>query len=145
MTALSSIKTPPPLSPHVTINTMDAVTSMVWVSPGILATTSGWRSTSVDLWGVAAHLEKIRKSSHFVYDDTNMHSPLRTIFCDVPLSSMSVVHGLIIAGDKDGNVRVLDPSEKSPAAGNCLQKFSDHKGAVTDIYAVSRTVITFPG
>ena len=141
MAALSSIKTPPPFSPSVTINTMEAVSTMVWVGPGILATTcsnNGWSPASVDLWDVASHLEKIKKSGRFVYDDTNMHSPLRTIsLADAPLSSMSAVNGLIIAGGSDGIVSVLDPSEKAAAAGSCLQKFSDHKGAVTDMYAVS--------
>ena len=141
MAALSSIKTPPPFSPSVTINTMEAVSAMVWVGPGILATTcsNGWSPASVELWDVAWHLEKIKKSGRFVYDDTNMHSPLRTIsLANAPLSSMSAVNGLIIAGGSDGIVSVLDPSEKAAATGSCLQKFSDHKGAVTDIYAVSR-------
>ena len=52
---------------------------------------------------------------------------------------MSVANGLIITGDTDGNVSVLDPTEKAAATppGGCLQKFSDHKGSVMDIYAVS--------
>ena len=91
----------------------------------------------MDLWDVGAHLEKIRKSSRSMYDSTNMHSPLRTITCDVPLTSMSVANGVIIAGDIDGKVSVLDPSEKPAVVGGCLQKFTDHKGTVTDIYAVS--------
>ena len=67
-----------------------------------------------------------------------MSSPLRTISCDIPLTVMSVANGLIIAGDSGGNVIVMDPSEKMAAtAGGCLQKFSDHKGVVMDIYAVS--------
>ena len=90
----------------------------------------------MDLWDVAAHMEKLRKSSRSLYDDTNMHNPLRTIACDAPLVSMSTANGLIIAGDTGGNVSVLDPSEKA-APGGPLQKFSDHKGSVMDIYAVS--------
>ena len=90
----------------------------------------------MDLWDVAAHMEKLRKSSRSLYDDTNMHNPLRMIACDAPLVSMSAANGLIIAGDTGGNVSVLDPSEKA-APGGPLQKFSDHKGSVMDIYAVS--------
>ena len=97
----------------------------------------------MDLWDVAKHLENFRKRSRSLYDDTNMHNPLRTISCDVPLTSMSVANGLIIAGDTDGNVCVMDPSEKTAtAAGGCLQKFSDHKGTVMDIYAVSFVIVT---
>ena len=137
-TDLSAIKGPPPLPPNVTINTQEAVNSIAWTGPGVLATTSSWRS-SVDLWDVAAHMEKLQKSSRSLYDDTNMHNPLRTIACDIPLISMSVANGLIITGDTDGNVSVLDPTEKAAATppGGCLQKFSDHKGSVMDIYAVS--------
>ena len=90
----------------------------------------------MDLWDVAAHMEKLRKSSRSLYDDTNMHNPLRTIACDAPLISMSTANGLIIAGNTGGNVSVLDPLEKA-APGGSLQKFSDHKGSVMDIYAVS--------
>ena len=142
------MKSPPPLSPNVTINTMEAVGSTVWVGPGILATTSGWRSVTVDLWDVGAHLEKIRKSSRSVYDNTNMHQPLRTITCKFPITSLALANGFIIAGDMEGNVTVLDPSEKPSTAlgGACLQEFSDHKGAVTSVYAVShpklRCIIT---
>ena len=141
-TNLSSIKGPPPLPPNVTINTQEAVNSIAWAGPGILATTSSWKS-SVDLWDVTAHIEKLQKSSRSIYDDTNMHNPLRTIACDVPIVSMSVANGLIIAGDSGGNVSVLDPSEKTAGAspGGCLQRFSDHKGSVMDIYAVSKIVI----
>ena len=70
----------------------------------------------MDLWDVTAHIEKLRKSSRSIYDDTNMHNPLRTIACDVPIVSMSVANGLIIAGDSGGNVSVLDPSEKAAGA-----------------------------
>ena len=98
----------------------------------------------MDLWDVATHMEKLRKNSCSLYDDTNMHNPLRTIACDVPLVSMSTANGLIIAGDTDGNVSVLDPSEKA-APGGPLQKFSDHKGTVTDIYAVSSVNIFSTG
>ena len=97
----------------------------------------------MDLWDVGTHLEKIRKSSRSMYDNTNMHHPLRTISCDVPLNSMSVANRLIIAGDIDGNVSVLDPSDKA-AAGGRLQKFSNHKGTVTDIYAVSHHILLIP-
>ena len=137
-TDLSAIKGSPPLPPNITINTVEAVNSVVWTGPGILATISGWGS-SIDLWDVAAHVEKLRKNTHSLYDDTNMHNPLRSIQCDIPLISMSVANGLIIAGDTDGNVSVLDPSDKTAAAppGGPLQKFSDHKGRVMDIYAVS--------
>ena len=138
---LSANKDPPPISPNVTINTMEAVQSAVWVGPGILATTSGWQSSNVDLWDVGTHLEKLRKSSRSTYDDTNMHSPLRTVNSDVPLTSMSVAKGLIIVGDVEGNVRVLDPLDKPAVAGGCLQKFSDHMGMVTDVYSVSHAVL----
>lgn len=90
----------------------------------------------MDLWDVAGHMEKLRKSHRSLYDDTNMHNPLRTIACDVPIVSMSVANGLVIAGDAGGNVSVLDPSEKA-SPGGPLQKFTDHKGSVVDIYAVS--------
>lgn len=138
---LSVNKEPPPISPSVTINTVEAVQSAVWVEPGILATTSGWQSSNVDLWDVGAHLEKIRKSSRSTYNDTNMHSPLRTLNSDVPLTSMSMANGLMIVGDVGGNLRVLDPSDKPTVAGGCLQKFSDHMGMVTDVYSVSHTII----
>ena len=138
---MSAVKTPPPLHPSVTVNTMEATTSIVWVSPGILATTSGWSSVSVDLWDVEGHLEKIRKSSRSLYNNTNMHSPLRTILCSAPLTSLSVANGLIVAGDIDGNISILDPSEKPAVVGGCLQNFSDHKGSVTDLYAVSHNLI----
>ena len=97
----------------------------------------------MDLWDVTAHIEKLQKSSRSIYDDTNMRNPLRTIACDVSIASISVANGLIIAGDSGGNVSVLDPSEKAAGAspGGCLQKFSDHKGSVMDIYAVSEIVI----
>ena len=137
-TNLLAIKGPPPLPLNVTINTMEAVNSIVWTGPGILATTSGWGS-SIDLWDVAAHMEKLRTSTRSLYDDTNMHNPLRSIQCDVPLVSMSVANGLIISGGTDGNVNVLDLSDKTTTtpSGGPLQKFSDHKGRVMDIYAVS--------
>ena len=44
-------------------------------------------------------------------------------------------NGFLVTGDDSGCVRVLDVSD-----GKCLQEFSDHKGPITDIYAVSEVV-----
>ena len=91
-------------------------------------------SVNIELWDVGAHLDAKRKAGRQMYDNINMYNPTRTITCDVPLTALTVANDKIIAGDIDGNIKVLDPSN---AALDCLQKFSDHKGAVTDIYAVS--------
>ena len=47
--------------------------------------------------------------------------------------SVAYSNGVLIVGDQNGSVKVMDTS-----SGKCLQEFTDHKGPVTDIYAVSQ-------
>ena len=77
-------------------------------------------------------MEAARKAGRKLYDDANIYNPVKTISNELPASSMCVASGLLVTGDQDGNVRVLNPT-----SGDCLQKFSNHKGLVTDLYAVS--------
>lgn len=89
-------------------------------------------STQIEIWDIGAHLEAVKKAGRDLYDDTNIYNPVKTVSNELPASSMCVANGLLITGDQDGNVRVL-----SPTSTECLQKFSNHKGLVTDLYAVS--------
>ena len=90
-------------------------------------------------------------TSRLAYDDRNMYNPLKTIPCRAapvavamrmfpghahhvaPTSSvMCCAHSLLLVGDQDGGLIIVDPS-----TGGEVQKFNDHKGAITDIHAVS--------
>ncbi len=67
-----------------------------------------------------------------MYDNTNMYNPTRNIAGVPPVTSMCGVSGLLVVGSDSGAVSVL-----SPLTGAVLQRFSDHKAAVTGLYAVS--------
>lgn len=44
-------------------------------------------------------------------------------------------NGLLLAGNDTGTLFVIDPQ-----SGKSLQQFTDHKGAITDVYAVSNSM-----
>ena len=131
-----SLTDTPPLPPHVTLHTTEAVTSSCWVEPRCLATTTR-HAINVDLWDVGSHLDALAKARRSLYDDTNIYSPTRSISNEIPPVCMRMANELLITGCEDGRVRVLNPK-----TGELLQSFQNHKGMVTDMHADVFRVLT---
>lgn len=125
-----------PLRPHLTLHTNDPVTSSCWVESRCLATVTQ-RSNNIDLWDVGSHLDALTKARRSLYDETNIYSPIRTICNELPPQCLGVANELLITGDEDGCVRVLNPK-----TGEKLQIFQNHKGRITDLYADKFRVLT---
>lgn len=45
---------------------------------------------------------------------------------------MAKANGFLLIGNSNGDLAVVEPT-----TGKTLQRFNDHKGSITDIYAVS--------
>ena len=62
-----------------------------------------------------------------------MYDPQTTqLECTGICTVLKQANGLLLAGNDTGTLFVLDPQ-----SGKSLQQFTDHKGSITDIYAVS--------
>ena len=126
----------PPLRPHITLHTSDTVTSSCWVEPRCLATVAR-NSSHIELWDIGSHLDKLTKARRSLYDETNVYSPVRTIQNGKPPLCMGVANDLLITGDEEGHVRVLNLRD-----GKQLQSFHNHKGRITDMHADSYRVLS---
>ncbi len=62
-----------------------------------------------------------------------MYTSQRKIKCSAPPTSISVANDKIVVGEINGKIQVFDNTIQ---AGDVLQEFTDHKGAVTDLYVV---------
>lgn len=131
-----SLSDSPPLRPHVTLHTSEPITSSCWVKPRCLATVTR-HSINIDLWDIGSHLDRLTQARRALYDDTNIYSPARSISNEVPPLSLGVANELLITGDGDGRVRILNPKN-----GEQLQSFQNHKGKITDLYADRFRVLT---
>lgn len=125
-----------PLPPHLTLHTTELVTSSCWVESRCLATVTQ-HSNNIDLWDVGSHLDTLTKARRSLYDETNIYSPIRTICNEVPPLCLGVANELLITGDRDGHVRVLNPK-----TGEQLQIFQNHQGSITDLHADKFRVLT---
>ena len=123
--------TPTPLPPLVTVDTQHPVGNIHWVSPGVIATREGIK---INYWDIRAKLDS--RSGRISRDTINMYSPNREISCASHVTAMAMVNELVVVGDMAGQVCVYDGSNKGKS-GSPLQRFTDHKGAITDIFAVS--------
>ena len=103
---------------------------------GILATLGATVLTKVEFWDIQSKIDSVRKST--IRDNFSIFSPLREISCDSHVTVMTVVNNMVVVGDGFGQVCVYNGS---PKVGGCLQRFRDHKGAITDIYAVRSSFI----
>ena len=56
----------------------------------------------------------------------------QSVKLEAPPTTAAYINGVLVMGDEMGVVRVVDPM-----TGACLKRFHDHKGAVTDLHAVS--------
>lgn len=117
-----------PISPHITLHPSDTVTSSCWVEPRCLATASR-HSINIELWDLGSHLDALVRAKRSLYDQKNIYSPVRTIANEVPPICMGVSNGLLITGDGNGHLRVLDVKN-----GTRLQVFQDHRGSITDLH-----------
>ncbi len=125
---------PSPLPPLVTVDTQLPVRDLHWTSPGCLAMREGIR---ISYWDVRAKLES--QSGRISHHSINMYNATREIACDSHVTAVAMVNDKIVVGDAAGQVCVYDGSSK--AKSSFLQRFADHKGAVTGIYAVSGYVV----
>ena len=78
---------------------------------------------------MGSHIDSLAKRRQVVYDERNMYSATRTISNSAPPVCISTANDLIITGDWEGCVRVLDLK-----TGIQLQMFHDHKGKVIDLF-----------
>ena len=60
-----------------------------------------------------------------------MYTP-QSIGLPAPPTTIVYASGVLVMGDEEGRVRVVDPLK-----GTCLSEYRDHKAAVTDLYVVS--------
>ena len=70
---------------------------------------------------------------HVAYHPAHMYSP-QVVTLEAPPTAVGYMGGVLMMGDAHGVIRVVDPM-----TGTCLQRFTDHKGAVTDLHVVSET------
>ena len=133
---------PPSSSPPLTTlhPTGDQVDKPVWIHSGLLATYSSFslfpvyrhfandNSSSLQLWDIVQHLKEGR--SQLAYQQGHMYSA-QSVNLEAPPTTAAYCNGVLVMGDAAGTVRIVDPM-----TGTCLQKFSDHKGAVTDLHVV---------
>lgn len=105
---------------------------------GILATLGATSLNKLEFWDIQSKSDSVKKST--IRDNISVFSPLREISCDSHVTVMTVVNDMVVVGDDFGQVCVYDGS---PKAGGCLQRFRDHKGAITDIYAVRTGLCCF--
>ena len=118
-----------PVPPHITLHTSDNVTSSCWVEPRCLATASR-HSINIELWDLGSHIDALVRAKRSLYDQSNVYSPVRTIANEAPPVCMGVANELLITGDRDGHLRVLDVKKN----GTPLQKFQNHRGSITDLH-----------
>ena len=131
-----SINDTPPHRPHVTLNTSDRITTSCWVEPCCLATVTQ-HSATIDVWNVGSHLDALKKARRSLYNDSNIFSPTQSISNEFPAVCMCVVNKLLITGDMNGVVRVINLK-----IGEILQHFHDHKGIITDMHTDRFRVLT---
>ncbi len=91
----------------------------------------------ISYWDVRAKMES--RSGRISRDTINMYNATREIACDSHVTAVAMVNNKIVVGDVAGQVCVYDGSSK--ARSSFLQRFADHKGAVTGIYAVGGYVV----
>ena len=113
------------------MDTQFPVGNIHWVSPGVIATREG---NEINYWDVRAKLDARR--GRISRDTINMYSPNRKISCVSHVTAMAMVNELVVVGDMAGQVCVYDGSNKG-RSDSPLQMFTNHKGAITDIFAVS--------
>lgn len=112
------------------MDTQHPVSNLYWTAPGVLATTE-W--TKINFWDVRAKLESQRGRVSRI--TANMYNATRETSCG-HITAVAMVNEKIVVGDASGCVSVYDGSKSS-----FLQRFSDHKGPITDIYAVGGTLL----
>ena len=124
------VTTSPSPPPHVTLHTSQPLTSSCWVEPHCLAIVS-INTPDISLWSLGSHLNpRPQQSGRALYDQRNIYTPTKTISNQAPpLCVAGVANKLLITGDGDGCVRVLDIK-----SGQVSQTFRDHRGRVTDLY-----------
>ena len=133
----SSSSTPPIIiiDPTVTVHPANPGDDFLWTTAtptGTQLVTHGLLSDKLDLWDIKRFLDKLKKSPRSIYDDKNLYSPSRSISNERPPTAVCYGNGCLATGDTCGTLRLI-----SFQTGECLQRFSDHKGPVTDIYVVS--------
>lgn len=94
---------------------------------------------NIELWDVAGHLKKL-KQEQTLDPDVNMYNCQRTITCQAPPTALAIVNGMIVVGESSGRIELFKASLQSTSGGHLLE-FLDHKGEVTDIYAVRKHII----
>ena len=135
LASLSPTATPQSTS-HLTLHNSDQVSTFCWVEPRCLATASR-NSNDISIWNVGSHIDTLRQGRRAAYDQRNIYNPTRTISNEAPALCMGVANDLLITGDGEGCVRVLDPK-----SGQQLQAFRDHKGRITDLSVDSFRVLS---
>lgn len=124
------MSSPSPLPPLITVDTQHPVGDLYWTALGVLATRE-W--TKINFWDVRAKLESQRGRTSRT--TVNMYNATREMSCDGHVTAMTIVNEKIVVGDASGCVSVYDGSLK--AKNSLLQRFADHKGPITGVYAVS--------
>ena len=108
----------------------------------------------IELWDISGKMKSKDGPAHHTSDDDGikLYHSLRTITCQAPPTALSVCgNGVLVVGEEDGRVELFDASRSGKGKGKgeesassssgatqeCLQMFSDHKGAITDMHVVS--------
>lgn len=92
-------------------------------------------SSNSELWDINQHLKEGR--GRLAYQPKHMYNS-QSVKLEAPPTTAAYINGVLVMGDEMGVVRVVDPM-----TGTCLQRFHDHKGAVTDLHVVSYNKFNF--
>ena len=141
---------PSPSPPHSTLHlSSNPASTPIWLRPGLLATYSTSSSPyfmvrrhfpthhfsasfNSELWDISQHLKAGR--GRLAYQLKHIYNS-QSVKLEAPPTTVAYINGVLVMGDGMGVVRVVDPM-----TGACLQRFSDHKGAITDLHVVSSYV-----